>query len=196
MGEIKKRGKVYWIRYYRNGVRLEESAHTDDWRTAKQLLVEREEDISTQIPAGARERAPRLYAIENPHARTVKIGISIDPEMRLRQLESTMRHLGFAHYSLILRGSIPLRWRGYERAVHAVLLEARTCGEWFSGSNSNLQAFVDTVIVSREKNLEVWLSEHRESLLKADSYLKSVFARISEGSAATRSAINVVLEFD
>ena len=26
MGQIRKRGKVYWIRYYRNGQRIEESA--------------------------------------------------------------------------------------------------------------------------------------------------------------------------
>ena len=29
MGQIRKRGGVYWIRYYRDGQRYEESARTD-----------------------------------------------------------------------------------------------------------------------------------------------------------------------
>ena len=29
MGEIRKRGGVYWIRYYRDGRRIEESAKTE-----------------------------------------------------------------------------------------------------------------------------------------------------------------------
>lgn len=43
MGEIKKRGGVYWVRYYRNGHRYEESAHTSDRMTALELLMTRED---------------------------------------------------------------------------------------------------------------------------------------------------------
>lgn len=46
MGEIRKRGNTWWIRYYRNGKREEESAHTDKWDTARDLLKVREGDIA------------------------------------------------------------------------------------------------------------------------------------------------------
>jgi len=42
MGQIRKRGGVYWIRYYRNGRRFEESARTDKWETARDLLRTKE----------------------------------------------------------------------------------------------------------------------------------------------------------
>jgi len=54
MGEIRKRGRVYWIRYYRNGVRIEESAKTDKHEAARKLLQEREGYISKGAPISAR----------------------------------------------------------------------------------------------------------------------------------------------
>ena len=50
MGEIRKRGGRYWIRYYRNGRRFEESAKTDKWETARDLLRDREGDIAKGVP--------------------------------------------------------------------------------------------------------------------------------------------------
>jgi hypothetical protein len=50
MGEIRKRGGVYWIRYYRDGRRHEESARTDKWETARDLLRDREGDIAKGLP--------------------------------------------------------------------------------------------------------------------------------------------------
>jgi integrase len=50
MGQIRKRGRVYWIRYYRNGQRLEESAHTDKKDVARDLLKSREGDIADGRP--------------------------------------------------------------------------------------------------------------------------------------------------
>ena len=46
MGQIRKRGGVYWIRYYRNGRRHEESAHTDKHDQARDLLRLREGKIA------------------------------------------------------------------------------------------------------------------------------------------------------
>jgi Phage integrase, N-terminal SAM-like domain len=46
MGQIRKRGGVYWIRYYRNGRRFEESARTDKWETARDLLRTKEGAIA------------------------------------------------------------------------------------------------------------------------------------------------------
>jgi len=54
MGEIRKRGDVYWIRYYRNGRRIEESAKTDKYDGARELLKQREGDVSKGMPLTAR----------------------------------------------------------------------------------------------------------------------------------------------
>jgi integrase len=54
MGQIRKRGGVYWIRYYRNGERLEESAHTGKFEDARDLLRTREGDISKGVPLTAK----------------------------------------------------------------------------------------------------------------------------------------------
>jgi integrase len=54
MGEIRKRGGVYWIRYYRNGRRLEESARTSKHEEARDLLRDREGEISRGVPITAR----------------------------------------------------------------------------------------------------------------------------------------------
>jgi hypothetical protein len=37
---------TYWIRYYRDGKRDEESAHTDKYDVAREILKEREGDVS------------------------------------------------------------------------------------------------------------------------------------------------------
>lgn len=54
MGQIRKRGDVYWIRYYRNGRRFEESADSADLQVAKDLLKVREGDIAKGIPVSSR----------------------------------------------------------------------------------------------------------------------------------------------
>jgi integrase len=47
---LRKRGGVWWIRYYRNGRRYEESAKTDKWEKARDLLRTREGDIAKGVP--------------------------------------------------------------------------------------------------------------------------------------------------
>ena len=54
MGEIRKRGKTYWIRYCRAGVRHEESAHSGKKGVAIDLLRVREGDISKGLPVTSR----------------------------------------------------------------------------------------------------------------------------------------------
>lgn len=54
MGQIRKRGGVYWIRYYRNGQRIEESARTSKHEEARDLLRDREGEISKGVPITAR----------------------------------------------------------------------------------------------------------------------------------------------
>jgi integrase len=50
MGQIRKRGATWWIRYYRNGQRFEESARTDHYETARDLLREKEGSIAKGAP--------------------------------------------------------------------------------------------------------------------------------------------------
>ena len=50
MGELKQRGKIWWIRYYRNGKRHEESSGSDKKKTAMDLLKIREGDATRGLP--------------------------------------------------------------------------------------------------------------------------------------------------
>jgi hypothetical protein len=50
MGSLRKRGGVWWIRYYRNGKRYEESAHTDKEKKARSVLRLREGDVEKGVP--------------------------------------------------------------------------------------------------------------------------------------------------
>jgi integrase len=54
MGQIRQRGSIYWIRYYRNGRRHEESSHSDKWEAARDLLRLREGDIAKGLPITAK----------------------------------------------------------------------------------------------------------------------------------------------
>ena len=54
MGQIRKRGGVYWIRWDREGRRFEESATTDKWETARDLLRQREGNVSKGVPISAK----------------------------------------------------------------------------------------------------------------------------------------------
>lgn len=50
MGELKKRGKIWWIRYYRNNKRYEESSGSAKESDARTLLKQREGDIAKGVP--------------------------------------------------------------------------------------------------------------------------------------------------
>src|SRR6187455_981548 len=54
MGQIRKRGKFYQIRYYRNGQRIEESTGFTRHEEARDLLRSREGEISKGVPITAR----------------------------------------------------------------------------------------------------------------------------------------------
>ena len=62
MGQLRKRGGVWWIRYYRAGRRFEESARTGKHEEARELLKRIEGDIAKGVPvtsAVGRLRFPR-----------------------------------------------------------------------------------------------------------------------------------------
>jgi hypothetical protein len=54
MGQIRKRGDYYQIRYYRNGQRIEESTGFTKWEDARDELRKREGQVSDGVPLTAR----------------------------------------------------------------------------------------------------------------------------------------------
>src|SRR5688572_2293940 len=54
MGELRKRGGIWQLRYYRNGVRQEESSHSKNKELARDLLRTREGAIAGGIPVTAK----------------------------------------------------------------------------------------------------------------------------------------------
>ncbi len=54
MGQVRRRGTVWWIRYYRNGQRFEESARTEKYDVARDLLKTREGDIAKGVAVSAK----------------------------------------------------------------------------------------------------------------------------------------------
>jgi integrase len=54
MGELKKRGNIWWVRYYRDGKRHEESSHSTKKRDAIDLLKRREGAIVNGEPVTAK----------------------------------------------------------------------------------------------------------------------------------------------
>lgn len=54
MGELRQRGKVWWIRYYRNGCRHEESSRSTKKGAAVDLLKVREGDVAKGLPVTAK----------------------------------------------------------------------------------------------------------------------------------------------
>jgi hypothetical protein len=53
MGELRQRGRIWWVRYYRGGRRHEESSGSDKKGVAIDLLRLREGDIAKGVPVSA-----------------------------------------------------------------------------------------------------------------------------------------------
>jgi hypothetical protein len=60
MGQIRKHGSVYWIRYYRNGQRLEENTRTANFDDARELLKLREGAIAAGRPVSPKANKLRF----------------------------------------------------------------------------------------------------------------------------------------
>ncbi len=54
MGSLKQRGDIWWIRYYRQGRRHEESSHSTGKQAAIELLKIREGDVAKGLPVSAK----------------------------------------------------------------------------------------------------------------------------------------------
>src|SRR5437868_2155904 len=56
MGQLRKRGNVWWMRYYRSGERIEESARTSKHEEARELMKSREGDVAKGVAVSPRAR--------------------------------------------------------------------------------------------------------------------------------------------
>src|SRR5262245_45461222 len=54
MGQIVPRGRIWWIRYFRNGKRHDESSHSTKKGVARDLLRRREGAIADGVPVTAK----------------------------------------------------------------------------------------------------------------------------------------------
>ena len=90
MGHIYKRGKVYWVKYYRSGKSFRESSGSAKESDAKRLLRLREGDIARGIPV-----APRVGRVKfDELAEDVVNDYKINQKRSLRHLEIRLnKHL-------------------------------------------------------------------------------------------------------
>lgn len=66
LGSIRRRGRVWWLRYQAHGQRIEESSGTGDERTARALLAQRRRELAegTWTPPGERAAAAHVERLE------------------------------------------------------------------------------------------------------------------------------------
>ncbi len=61
MGSIYKRGRIYWISYYRGGKQYFESARTERKGEARRLLAMRTGDIARGVAPTPRHRSAHVH---------------------------------------------------------------------------------------------------------------------------------------
>ena len=87
MGELRKRGNVWWVRYYRNGRRHEESSRSTKKGDAERLLRIREGAIAQGVPVSAKLGQLRF----DEAAATVVTDYKINGRRSLRDVEHRIR---------------------------------------------------------------------------------------------------------
>jgi hypothetical protein len=114
MGQIRKRGGVYWVRYSRDGRRFEESAKTDKWEKARDLLRQREGDVAKGVPHDARHSRvrgrPPGQGLRQRHHQSRALGVETD----VHAGDSSRKAPAEAAHSDAGRGQRPERF--FERA--------------------------------------------------------------------------------
>jgi hypothetical protein len=97
------------------------------WRPSSNPLVpNRYEDVRSWV-----------YFVQGPdHRMPIKIGLSADPDERLRHLRQ--RGTQELHFEALLPGEL-----GVERALHRRFAEGRIGGEWFSAATPGLLDFME-----------------------------------------------------
>lgn len=89
MGTLYRRGKVYWVKYYRNGKPYYESSHSDKVEVAKRILNKREGEIS-------QGKLPGIYFDKvrfDELADDFLVDYRINQKRSLRRAERSIGHL-------------------------------------------------------------------------------------------------------
>jgi hypothetical protein len=111
MGEIRQRGSVWWVRYYREGRRFEESSGSDKYDDARRLLGSREGDIERGIPVtpklGRVRFAEAVTAVENGYAMNAWDTVN---DVKRRVKKHLKPFLGGGGCAGSLRTSSPSTW--------------------------------------------------------------------------------------
>ena len=100
MGMIYKRGKTFWIKYYRNGKPYYESSRSKKETDAKRLLKRREGEISQGKPPGIYFDRVRFDEL----AEDFLADYRINQKKSLKRAEGSVEHL--RGYFNGLRGSL------------------------------------------------------------------------------------------
>ena len=87
MGELRKRGNIWWVRYYRNGRRHEESSRSTKKGDGERLLRIREGDIAKGLPVTAKTGQLRF----DEAAADVVSDYRVNGKKTLGQLERRIR---------------------------------------------------------------------------------------------------------
>lgn len=89
MGCIYRRGRIYWVKYYRNGKPYQESSHSDKRRVAERLLKAREGEISQgKLPGICFERV-----LWDELADDLRLDYLVNERRSLDRVERSIRHL-------------------------------------------------------------------------------------------------------
>lgn len=87
MGQLRKRGGVWWIRYYRDGRRFEESARTGKYEKARDQLKEREGDIAKGLAV-----SPQIGRLRfEDAAADIEAEYQVNARKSLRDLKARIR---------------------------------------------------------------------------------------------------------
>ena len=89
MGSIYQRGKIYWIKYYRNGKPYRESSHSDKEGDARQLLRKREGDIVSGTFRGLRVERIKFDEL----AEDLVTDYRVNGRKSADRLEHSLKHL-------------------------------------------------------------------------------------------------------
>ena len=90
MGQLRRRGGIWWIRYCRNGRRYEESAKTDKKETARDLLRRKEGDIANGLPITSKIGRVRF----EPAAAAVVADYRLNERASIGHVERHVKRLG------------------------------------------------------------------------------------------------------
>jgi integrase len=147
MGELRQRGRIWWMRYYRHGQRFEESARTTKYEEARDLLKVKEGDIAKGVPVSPRAGRLRFedavadvlndYAVNgrksHDHVKR-RIELHLAPALRGRRMSDittadirafTKRRLDAGAAAAEINRELAILKRAYSLAIKAGRLQVR-----------------------------------------------------------------------